>query len=544
MSIELEIFEMVFFIVSYFSYVILKSKKSFHMLQQNFYNNSNRYLKWIKNNPKKTLVTWDFVIIPIIFLLFYFNEKGMILSPIYHIYLILGFFYSWMFFYYFKKYKKESVIISFKITSRVKRMFITWMLLYGLVILFTIGVNARIGLYIFMFLSSLNAFFIYLINLINKPAEKMVYYHYFHKAKKKIKEDTRLNVIGVTGSYGKTSSKNILADILRVKYDTLPTPKNFNTPYGLMLTINNHLDKFTEYLVAEMGACEVGQIKELCDFVKPKYGILTKIGVAHLESFKTEENIQKTKFELIESLPEDGIGILNMDDAKQVNYKIKNNCHIRWIAIDNQDADLVASNIKGTPTGMSFDVRFKGDKKKYKLETKLLGSANVYNILAAVMLAFELGMSMEEIQMGVKGINTIPNRLELKKVGGLTLIDDGYNSNPVGAKMALDTLALMPGKKIVVTPGMIELKDKQYELNYEFGRQISKVADIVVLVNKKQTKPILDGLLKEGYKKKNIYVYDDIYEAFNLLRKISDPNTFILIENDLPDIFTESGKKK
>jgi UDP-N-acetylmuramoyl-tripeptide--D-alanyl-D-alanine ligase len=497
------------------------------MLQQNFYNNSNRYIKWIFKNKSKSFLTIDLLFIIALII-------GIILKQIVF---VMTIFYIIMDIYYYKNTKKETTKINLKITSRVKRMIftflvLTFILLYGCTYLDKTYAFLIIGLY-----ASLNNFVIYIVNGINKPIEKVVYYYYFNKAKTKIKDMPRLSVIGITGSYGKTSSKNILADILKVKYDAMPTPKNFNTPYGLMLTINNHLDKFTEYFVAEMGACEVGQIKELCDFVHPKYGILTKIGVAHLDSFKTEENIQKTKFELIESLPSDGIGILNMDDFKQTSYKIKNNCSIKWISTKNKNADIYASNIKGTSSGMSFDIQFKGENKKYKLETKLLGSANVYNIMAAVLLAHLLGMNMDEITRGVKGIKTIEHRLEMKKLGNINIIDDAYNSNPDGAKMAVETLGLMPGFKVIVTPGMIELKDKQYDLNYEFGRQIAQVCDLVILVGKKQTKPIYDGLIDSKYEKEKIKVFDDVFEAFNVVRSMN--NAYVLLENDLPDLFNE-----
>jgi UDP-N-acetylmuramoyl-tripeptide--D-alanyl-D-alanine ligase len=505
----------------------MRTKKNMHMLQQNFYNNSNRYLKWIFNNKGKAFFGLDLLFI-VIFLIGSLLKQSLLFMTIFYFIIVIL---------YYNNQKKETTKIKFKVTSRVKRLFVTFGILLVVIIYiaYLLGTN---GLLLLGLFAALNCFIVYLINVINKPVEKFVYCYYFSKAKKKVSDMPRLNVIGVTGSYGKTSSKNILADILKVKYDTMPTPKNFNTPYGLMITINNHLDKFTEYFIAEMGACEVGQIKELCDFVHPKYGILTRVGVAHLDSFKTEENIQKTKFELIESLPSDGIGILNMDDPKQVSYQIKNNCQIKWIAIENKDADLVASNIKGTYTGMSFDIQFKGEKKKYKLETKLLGSANVYNILAAVMLARLLGMTMDEIIRGVKGIHTIEHRLEMKKLGNLNIIDDAYNSNPVGAKMAVETLGLMPGKKVIVTPGMIELKDQQYQLNFEFGRQIAKVCDTVILVGKNQTKPIYDGLMKENYPHDKINVFDDVFEAFNIVRRMDD-NTYVLLENDLPDLFNE-----
>lgn len=515
------------FIIVYTVYIIIRMRKNMHMLQQNFYNNSSRYVKWIKNNKKKAILRNDWLFIPLLVIGFLIKDYSFIFSI----------FYLLLIFYTVKQNKKEVTKVKFKVTARVKRMFVTFTILYVLVLISTTYVDKLFAYLILGLFASLSSIVVYLVNVLNKPVEKMVYNHYFKQAKRKVNDMPRLNVIGVTGSYGKTSSKNILADILKVKYDTMPTPKNFNTPYGLMLTINNHLDKFTEYFIAEMGACEVGQIKELCDFVHPKYGILTRVGVAHLESFKTEENIQKTKFELIESLPSDGIGILNMDDPKQVSYKLKNNCKIKWIAIDNKDADLVASNIKGTYTGMSFDIAFKNEKKKYKLETKLLGRANVYNILAAVMLAKELGMSMDEIVTGVKGINTIEHRLEMKKQGSLNIIDDAYNSNPIGAKMAVETLGLMPGKKVIITPGMIELKDKQYDLNFEFGCQIADVCDLVILVGKNQTKPIYDGLISKKYPKDKIYVFDDVFEAFNIVRGMKD--AYILLENDLPDLFNE-----
>jgi UDP-N-acetylmuramoyl-tripeptide--D-alanyl-D-alanine ligase len=348
-----------------------------------------------------------------------------------------------------------------------------------------------------------------------------------------------LKMIGITGSYGKTSSKNILNDILSIKYNVLPTPKNLNTPYGLMITINNHLDKFTDIFIAEMGAYKKGEIQELCDFVHPKYGILTKIGTAHLESFGSQENIQAGKFELIESLPHDGVGILNGDDSLQVEYKLKNNCKILWIGIDNKNVDVRAENIKVTNEGTTFNVIFKGDKKKYEFETKLLGYANVYNILASIALGYEFGITIQELQRSVKRVKPVEHRLELKKYLDINIIDDAYNSNPVGSKMAVDVLDTMPGKKIIVTPGMTELGEMEYELNKTFGNHIAQICDEVVLVGKTQTKPIQDGLMESKYNKKNIHILNDVKEAFVLIQKLKEGETYVLLENDLPDIFNE-----
>ena len=165
---------------------------------------------------------------------------------------------------------------------------------------------------------------------------------------------------------------------------------------------------------------------------------------------------------------------MNKDDDLQLNYKLKNNCQIKWIGIDKKDVDVRATNIKSSHEGTTFDIIFKGDKKKYKFETKLLGYANVYNILGAIALGYELGITIPELQRAVKRVKPVEHRLELKKYLDMFLIDDAYNSNPEGSKMAVEVLNTMPGKKIIVTPGMTELGEKQYELNKEFGLQISR----------------------------------------------------------------------
>jgi len=528
---------MLYFILSLIPFLfltILKTKKSFHMLQQNWYNDSERYFKWLLKNPYKTFITVDMFFVIFITGLFIDSNLFMIIYAVINLY----FMYS-----YRKSMKKEQSKKPLVFTKRVRRLTYTTVALYLVLILGILyGYKVEEIAYYYLILgliTYLNYFVIMASNFINKPWEKQVYYYYLRKAKKKLRDMKNLKVVGITGSYGKTSSKNILSDILNTKYDAMPTPKNFNTTYGLMITINNNLDKFTEYFIAEMGAFKRGEIKELCDFVHPKYGILTTIGTAHLESFGSRENIQKGKFELIESLPSDGIGILNRDDEYQVSYKLKNNCKIYWIGIDNEEADIYATNIKQNETGMTFDCFFKELNTKHSFETRLLGRANIYNILAGIMLGYKLGIKVDELKLGVSKVKTIEHRLELKKYAGINIIDDAYNSNPVGAKMALEVLNLMPGDKIVVTPGMIELADKEYEYNFEFGKQIADVADHVILVGKNQTKAIYEGLINKDYKEKNIHIINDVKEAFNIMKELHKKETYVLLENDLPDIFNE-----
>jgi UDP-N-acetylmuramoyl-tripeptide--D-alanyl-D-alanine ligase len=504
------------------------------MLQQNSYNTSDRYVKWIFKNINKTIFTYELFILLILIIVNLLNIDFTLVNIIVYFIAILI---------ELKLLKKEQHKKKFVVTKRVRRLIYTTLLIFifiNVIIYLDFNENNLFYynsiIFIFGYLSFIFTFFIYVINI---PVEKIVYYYYLNKAKNKLKANSRLKVIGITGSYGKTSSKNILNEILSSKFVTYATPKSFNTPYGIMTSINNELDKFTDVFIAEMGACKLNDINELCDIVHPKYGIITTIGVAHLETFKSETNIQKGKFELIERLPSDGVGILNKDDPNQTSYNIKNNCKIIWIGIDNKDADIYAENIKVSNKGLKFDVKFKGDKKSYTFETILLGKHNVYNILSSIALGREFGIEIEKLQRAVKSLKPIEHRLELKQFGDVYIIDDAYNSNPVGSKSAVEVLGMMPGKKIIVTPGMIELGEKQYELNKKFGEYIAEVCDEVILVGEKQTKPIYDGLIEKKYNKSNIHILNDVKDAFKLINKLKDKETYVLLENDLPDIFNE-----
>ena len=524
--------------------VIFESKKSLHMLQQNLYNENNRYLKWIAKNKSEFLnIQLVTIFITIICLIGIFKIETVSFIFL----LILIGCYAYEGYRLFERADSEQKKKPLVITKRVKRLIFTTTVLYLIpIVLFLLNYdndfNMWMLLMIFEIMCYMNLFIVLISKIINTPYEKCVYYYYLNKAKNTLKNRSNLKVVGITGSYGKTSSKNILSDILNIKYNTLPTPKNLNTPNGLMITINNHLDKFTEVFIAEMGAYVRGEIKELCDLVHPKYGILTTIGTAHLESFGSEENIQKAKFELIESLPSDGIGILNGDDKKQTSYELKNDVKTVWIGIDNKDVDVRAVDIKCNNKGTSFKVIFKGDKTKYEFQTKLLGKHNVYNILAGIALGREFGIDIKDLQHAVRGVNSIEHRLELKRIGNFYQIDDAYNSNPVGAKGAVEVLGMMPGVKVCVTPGMVELGSKENEYNKIFGTQIAKYADYVVLVGEKHSRPIYEGLIEKGFDKEHIIVYNDVREAYKFISALSvntKNDVYALFENDLPDTYNE-----
>ena len=517
-------------IISFFLYVILKYRKSFYALQQNSYNANHHYIKWVFKNPRKTFITYELLFAALAIGIYYLTERVILLTLVFY---LLSFVLELF------KIKKEQHKKKFVFTKRVFRLTCTTTVILGVLlagIIYYFDEKYVMYYYLTLFLFGYLSFIIAtIINIMNVPMERIVYLYYRTKAVNKLKSIPNLQVIGITGSYGKTSSKNILNAILQTSFNCYPSPKSFNTPYGLMNAINNGLDKFDEIFIAEMGAVHLRDIKILTDLVHPKYGIITTIGVAHLETFKTEENIQKGKFQLIENLPSDGVGVLNMDDPKQVSYKIKNNCKIIWIAIDNQDADYVATNIKLSGEGTTFDVKI--NDKIYNFKTVLLGKHNIYNILASIALGIELGVDPNKLALAIQGLKPIEHRLELKKYGNINIIDDAFNSNPVGSKMALEVLSYMNGKKIVVTPGMIELGPKEYEYNFKFGEYISEVCDEVILIGEKQTKPIYDGIVSKGYDKDKIHILNDVKLAFPLIQKLK--GEYVLLENDLPDIFSE-----
>jgi len=531
----MNIYTISFLIILIFN--IIKNKKSLHMLQQNLYNENNRYMKWIKKNLKSVFVTLDFISMVILVVAYLLNNK---LSTV--LVIIAMIFYLLEMVRIINNRKLEQVKKPLVITKRVRRLIFTISVLFVLPII-TYLLNHNNGLLLLLIegvITYLSYLVVWIAKVINTPVEKFVYKYYETKAKTKLKNMTNLKVVGITGSYGKTSSKNILNDILNIKFISRPTPKNLNTEYGLMITINNYLDKFDDIFIAEMGAYKRGEIKTLCDMVHPKYGILTRIGLAHLETFGSPENIIKTKFELIESLPSDGVGVLNKDDPKQVSYKVKSKCKKIWIGIENEDVDVRACDIECSYKGSRFNVIFKGDDKKYPFESRLLGNHNIYNILAGIALGREFGISIKELQQGVRKVKAIEHRLELKNLGYMYMIDDAYNSNPVGASAALDVLGMMPGMKVVVTPGMTELGEKEDELNHIFGTQIAKVADYVILVGEKKTKPIFEGLNESGYDKDKLFIVNSVYDAYNLLQTLKKKeDMYALFENDLPDTYNE-----
>ena len=377
-----------------------------------------------------------------------------------------------------------------------------------------------------------------LANILIHPLESLINWGYLSAAKRKIKRCRPLKVIGITGSYGKTSTKHILGCLLSTKYNVLATPESYNTPMGICKVIRGQLRPEHEIFIVEMGAYKRGDIKKLCDLTHPQIGILTSVGPQHLERFKSIDNIVAAKYELIESLPGDGVAIFNNDNryCRLLADKTK----IRTVRYATESADQKADLPAGDICSNSQGVRFTC-KGGTQFQTKLLGRHNVANILAAASAALECGMTLKEVADAVKRLEPVPHRLQLiQGAGGVTVIDDAFNANPAGAMEALEVLkSFDQGAKVLVTPGLIELGDQEFEQNKRFGIKAAQVCDFIFLVGPKRTIPIMEGLKEANFPKEQVVVVKSLDEASAQLKQILKLGDVVLFENDLPDNYSE-----
>ena len=511
-----------FYLCSFLSLAFVFCKHALQMFQQNHYE-LYRYSKWLfnKKNLKFSLTIVYSLIVIAVGLLFPNSELPVLFITI-------------AFAIYFIYKESEKVYIKdLVLTARVKRQIIVLVLIF---IAFLLCCRNLFPNYITGILTLIMSYlFIYPLSLLTMPIEYAIKKHYENDAKRILESNESLLKIGITGSYGKTSTKNILNDIISDNRFTLITPASYNTPMGITRTIREMLKPIHEVFICEMGADKVGDISYLMNFVKPKYGIVTSIGPQHLNTFHNIDNIINEKMQEIEMLPPDGTGFVNLDNEYIASYHYLSRHKVVSVGIDNKNADLVAENISYRKDGSSFSVNIDGTDHEFT--TTLLGKHNISNILIGIAVALEMNIPIEDIKRNVKHISQIEHRLEVKKINGYTFIDDAFNSNPVGSKMAVDVLSLMSGKRVIVTPGMIDLGDKEDEINEEFGSYMADKVDKVILVGEKQTKAILKGLKDKGFNEEDIHICKNVREAFDYVYANFSRDDTILLENDLPDAF-------
>ena len=421
-------------------------------------------------------------------------------------------------------------------TMRVKRLMFTRLILTATGVALTHIFYTEYTLVAMMLLTF--DYWTILANLLNRPLEALITRWYYNDAKRRLRAMPHLRIIGITGSFGKTSTKHFLYRVLSEKYNVLMTPGNFNTTLGVVRTIREHLKPHHEVFIVEMGAKQRGDIKEICDLVAPEMGIITSVGEMHLETFGSVENVARTKFELIDALPEGGLGVVNIDSESAYDHIKKRGIKATTYGIENADADYRAVNIAYSPSETEFEVESKAGKARFA--THILGRGNILNILAALAIADKLGVSIEAQRRAVRQIEQIEHRLSMRRNGGITILDDAYNSNPTGARMALEVLSgfVTEGKRYVLTPGFVEMGTKQYDNNREFGRNIAAAKpDGVYVINEVNRKAIVEGLTEGGYPAAQLRCVASFNEAMGELQPRLKSGDVMLYENDLPDSF-------
>lgn len=343
----------------------------------------------------------------------------------------------------------------------------------------------------------------------------------YTKAAKQKLASSDITVVGITGSYGKTSTKNILAAMLKKRYRVLSTPRSHNTPIGIALAVNgNDLGDY-DVFIAEMGARHVGDIAELCDICPPDYSVITGICAQHLETFESLENIIKAKGEIL--------------SATRKKAYIASDCseYFSNIPCTATICDCV-SDIEAGADGTAFMLTLGGGSVWVK--TKLLGAHCAYNIGLAATLAYDMGVPLADIAAAAEELEFVEHRLQLTKSNGINILDDGYNANVKGARAALEVLRSFGGRKIIVTPGIVELGILEEKENRQFGELLAGL-DLVILVGDTLVTPVKEGYLSAGGGAEKLIVRETLKDAQRELKSYLAKGDTVLFLNDLPDIY-------
>ncbi len=379
-----------------------------------------------------------------------------------------------------------------------------------------------------------------LANTALRPYQQLENRRYVRSAQRKL-SDIRPLVIGISGSFGKTTTKACVAAALDAHGPTYPTPASYNSFLGVVRAINEGLEPRHETFVAELGSYRVGDVAELCELVQPRIGILTSLGPAHLERFGSMDAIEQAEGEVADALPPDGLFLTRADDERCRRVaRDRAKCRaLLFSPAPHPEADVWADRIAVSSGGTDFEIRWRDDPEPLAIRSRLLGEPNVANLLAAAAVARDRGSTPAQIARALKRVTPPKHRLEpiVNQAGGIVVIDDSYNSNPVGAAAALQVLqAHEAGRRILVTPGMVELGPQEADENRRLGELAAAVCD-VCLLSGPLAPHIRAGLLKGGLDESRIIVAPDGPSVHAELARLSRRGDVILFENDLPDVY-------
>ena len=358
--------------------------------------------------------------------------------------------------------------------------------------------------------------------LIVRPFEEANKKRYYKKVSKVFGDNKSLIKIAITGSYGKTSVKNYLASMLSKKYSVLMTKESYNTPLGMAYMTKEY--KGQDVFIVEMGARHTGDVEFLMKLIKPDHAILTGITKQHLETFKCIENIIDEKYKVF--------NVNGVKVAPSGCRYIKKQADVLYAGFESDDFCSLES-VDARADGSDFIMRL--DSHTLVLKTRLLGRHNLQNLALAAAMAYKLGVDIGDIEEAIENMQSVPHRLQLIKSGRINIIDDTFNGNPEGMKAALEVLNSSSGRKVVVTPGLVELGDEECRQNFLLGERIGMAADIAILIGAKRASIIKDGLVEAGMKPECIFVFEKLSTAQENFASILKSGDTLLMLNDLPD---------
>ncbi len=385
-------------------------------------------------------------------------------------------------------------------------------------------------------------------NALMQPVEAALRRRYLKQAAATL-DKIRPKIIGITGSYGKTTTKSFLRDIMSLRYQIYATPKSYNTLMGISLAINRDLadDYRSEYFISEMGAYVEGEIARICQLTPPDIAIVTEVGPQHLERFGSLENIKRAKYELVSNLPAHGVAVFNWDnpyirEMAAEAYPETRLTVSRAVSLDQaqtQGITWIATDISESLSGLTFNSRHVPSGEGARITTGIVGEHNVTNLLLCIAVAYHEGIPLRDIAMRIRGLQPADSRLVAEtSAAGITIINDAYSANPQGVVSALKVLRMHDsGKRLLITPGMVELGELQEGENHKLGMLAAQSATDIILIGRNQTQSIYQGLRSCDFDQSRVQVLDTLDEAVGWYRQNLRAGDTVLFLNDLPDTY-------
>jgi UDP-N-acetylmuramoyl-tripeptide--D-alanyl-D-alanine ligase len=372
------------------------------------------------------------------------------------------------------------------------------------------------------------------------PYERHVQRTYEADAARRVREIRPL-IIGITGSYGKSSTKAILAHILQFAGPTLAASGSINTLMGVTRHIREELVFGHQFMVVEMGAFKTGSIRRICQLTPPAAGIITAVGDMHLERFGSADEIVRAKSELASAVPAGGLLVVNADSPGAVRIALgATHCRVKLYGEKSTEKlDTRLEQVRFTRKGTSFVLRT--GEAAFSCFTPLLGRPIILNIAGAVTLAAAAGVDPELAIAALRTLKPVPNRLEVVEERGVTWIRDAYNSNQLGFRAALEVVAALPAtRRFLATPGVIELGPEQFDVNRALSREAAAVCDSTLVVAEANREAFVAGHRDAGREARLVSV-PSRSEAFRWLRDRLKEGDAVILENDLPDLYERSA---